>query len=97
MIVQVMCVYDSAADAYNQPFYTNAIGQAIRSFSDSCSDKNHAFYKHAKDFYLYHLGTFDDQTGKFSMLKEPKRISHAKDFVLSQDIKVGDINDEMPF
>lgn len=60
---KVFSVYDSKAEAYLQPFFSITAGQATRSFSDACLDQNHQFHKHAGDYTLFEIGTYEDETG----------------------------------
>lgn len=62
MKLKIFTVYDSKAESYMQPFYMQSTGQAIRSMEDTVQDENHQFHKHAEDFTLFEIGTFDDQT-----------------------------------
>lgn len=62
MLLNIFSVYDAKVEAYMQPFFSRSTGEAVRSFQDISSDPNHMISKHPEDFFLYHLGTFDDQT-----------------------------------
>lgn len=63
----VICsIYDVKAEAFSQPMFFQAVGQALRSFIDAVSDTSRAdnnFAKHPADYNLYRIGEFDDQTG----------------------------------
>lgn len=63
MILKAFTVYDTKSEAYMQPFFQNAKGQAIRAFEDSCNDPNHPFSKHPGDYVLFEIGAYDDQSG----------------------------------
>lgn len=60
MKLNIYTVYDEKAQAYLQPFFTQAHGLARRMFSDSINDPNHHFNRHAADYTLFHIGTYDD-------------------------------------
>lgn len=64
MILKMFTVYDSKAEAYMTPFFLNTIGQAIRSFSDTCNDKSHPFNLHPGDYTLFESGTYDNSTAQ---------------------------------
>ena len=68
MILQVVSIYDSAAQCYSQPSFVPTVGSAVRSFQDLLNDSNSQCAKHPEDFSLFHLGTFNDELG----LLEPK-------------------------
>lgn len=64
----VLSVYDRCAGAYGRPVFALSRGAAIRSFQDEVnrSDDDNVMFRHVKDYDLFDLGTFDDQTGLFS-------------------------------
>ena len=86
MKLHVVSVRDRAADAFGRPIFVAAIGQAIRSFQDEInrSGENNEMNKHPDDYDLYHLGTWDDESGKFEMLAEPKQLAIGKQVVISK-------------
>lgn len=86
MILQIFTVYDSKAESYLPPFYVNARGQAIRSFSDTCNDPEHVFNKHPSDYTLFALGDFNDATGVFTPLDTPLSLGLAQEFVKQQEL-----------
>lgn len=82
MILQVYTVMDKAVNAYLQPFYCRSKGEAIRSFSEACNDPKNNFNRHASDFYLVHLGEFNDAAGIFAC-GEPVRVISAVECLVS--------------
>ena len=72
----VCSIYDTKAKAYLRPFFVNATGQAIRSFSDIANDKEHDVGRHPEDYTLYRLGQFDDQNGEL-MPEAPESLAQA--------------------
>lgn len=78
--LSVYAIYDMAVGAYLPPFYSRSSGEAIRSFTDACNQKDSPFYKHASDFYLTRIGEFDDASGHFST-GEPLRLIGATEVV----------------
>lgn len=83
MILFVLSVRDTAADCFGQPMFTPSLGGAVRSFGDEVNRKseNNALANHPEDFILYQLGTFDDSTGKFELMEEPRQLTRGKDHV----------------
>lgn len=63
MIINVFTVHDSKAQAYLPPFNLPTKEMAVRTFSDTVNDSKHPFGKHPADYTLFHIGTFDDDTG----------------------------------
>lgn len=64
MKLLICSIFDGAVGAYGAPFYARSKAEASRTFADACADTNHAFYKHAADYTLFSIGTFDDADGK---------------------------------
>lgn len=76
----VCSVRDSAVDAFMRPFCVNTIGQAVRGFSDEAMNKESEIHKHARDYELFQLGTFDEESGKFENLAAPRSLARAVEF-----------------
>jgi uncharacterized protein len=77
MITHIFTVYDSKTEAYLPPFYAQSKGAALRSFMDAVGDPQHEFAKHAEDYTLFYLGTFDDQSAQFVPQKTPQSLGVA--------------------
>lgn len=79
--VQVCSVRDGAVMSFMAPFFVPHIGQATRGFIDAINNAKDGgdLFKHAADMELYHLGTFDDQTGKFMEFDTPVRLIRGVD------------------
>lgn len=78
MRLNIVAIRDRAADAFQQPFYVPALGQAIRAFQDGIN-KDEQMMRHPDDFDLYHLGYYDDATGNFTNIEGgPKQIAIGK-------------------
>lgn len=71
MKVEVFSIYDSAAEAYNQPFFAQAKGQAVRMFTQMCNDPKSNINQYPSDFTLFHIGSFDDSSAKFTLHPSP--------------------------
>ncbi len=61
---KMFVIYDSAANAYMQPWFLTQEGMALRAFSDCVNDKEHNFGRHPEDYTLFNIGEFDDATAK---------------------------------
>lgn len=65
MKLQIYFMRDAKADAFlAQPIIVPTPGMAERQFLDILRNENSFFAKHAADFSLWHVGYFDDKTGK---------------------------------
>lgn len=80
-MVRVFAVYDSKAQAFMQPFFSNATGSAIRAFGDASNDGKSAFSLHPGDYQLYEIGSYDDLEGRLTSIVPPKLLGCALDFV----------------
>lgn len=82
MIQQVFCYFDSKAEVYLQPFFAQAKGSAIRSFSDLVNDASSTFGKHPSDFVLFYIGEYNHQNAEFTPLT-PTSLGVGNEFVNS--------------
>lgn len=59
----IICsIYDSKAEAFMQPLFFQAKGQAVRSFADAVNQDGN-FKNHPDDYTLFCIGSYDDATG----------------------------------
>lgn len=63
MIVQLVSVFDKATMAYMRPFVALSVGQAVRLFEDEVMTPGSEIAKHAEDYALFKVGTFNDSIG----------------------------------
>lgn len=82
-MTKLMCaVYDTVSKVYAPPFYVSTKGEAVRSFSNAVNDKSMGdLNKHPKDFLLFLLGQWDDNSGLLTAVQPPERIGLGSDFV----------------
>ena len=81
MVSVIVCVKDSAAEAFGRPMYLQSLGVAIRSFTDEVNreDKDNQLFNHPDDFELYELGVFDDTLGRYELRENPTIVVRGKD------------------
>lgn len=83
MRLVVCAVRDRAVASFGNPFFVQAVGQALRSFADAVNEKavNNAsqIAQHPEDFDLFELGFFDPDTGLFTQDGPPRQIAVGKD------------------
>ena len=72
--MKVFSVFDSAANAYMQPFFMDTVPLALRAFTAAVNDEDHAFHRHAADYTLFEIGTFDQSSGELGTLQAYNRI-----------------------
>lgn len=81
MIINAYAIQDRKASVFNTPFFAVSHGVACRSFSDVANDPNTTIYRHAADFALYHIGTFDDASGRLLPAELPAHVADASSFI----------------
>lgn len=94
-MLKVFSVYDSKIEAFMQPFFLRTRGEAIRAFTELCSDATSNPGKYPADFTLFELGTFEELSGKFVMHTTPtslglaldfKRVDHVRDIPIPEGV-----------
>lgn len=63
MELVVFTVFDSKAEAYMQPFFATNVKVALRMWERACNDEGSDFCRHAEDYTLFRIGTFDQVQG----------------------------------
>lgn len=77
MKLHAVSVLDLATESFGRPFFVQHPAQAVRSFQDEVNNPESEIAKHAEDYELHSLGTFDDVTGGFTNSIE--RLARASD------------------
>ena len=80
MITELFSVFDLAAKRFIDPFTGPTVEFALRGFKEACETEGHQFRKFPEDYVLYHIGTFDQQTGNTNVF-DPRKIGMASSFV----------------
>lgn len=80
MILNIYSIYDLQIRAYSQPYYSHTNGSALRAFSDHVNDPQSQPNKHPEDYQLFHLGTFNDETGELTPTTKPTMIGNATEY-----------------
>lgn len=65
----IYSIYDTKMGVYNTPFFAMNNATAIRTFNDAANDGQTNINKHPEDFALFHLGTYDAETGEVQPAK----------------------------
>jgi len=65
MMCNVYSIHDSKAGCFSRPWYALNDAVAIRSIQQLVNDPSTEICRHAADFSLFRLGTFDDNDGTF--------------------------------
>jgi hypothetical protein len=70
-----VAVYDKVGECFANPVLVPTAAAAVRSFTDQVNQNGSDLNKHAEDFQLWELGTFNDNTGE--MVPEKKMLIEA--------------------
>lgn len=65
MKLKAFAIYDIKSELFSPPFFMGTAGEAVRAFKDLANDPNTQVHRHAADFRLMCLGTFDNESGLF--------------------------------
>ena len=76
MIQNVYSIKDSKSNTYANPFYSINHQTAMRSFNQAANDSNTTISQYPEDFSLYHLGTFNDESGEIKSEATPQFVAN---------------------
>lgn len=81
MIYKIYTIYDCKVEAYLQPFFMRANGEAVRAFTELANDSTKNIGTNPEDFTLFEVGTYDDSCAMFEVLPTPKSLGKAVEYV----------------
>lgn len=73
-------LFDVKTGLYSQPHFLQTNGHAIRSFALACENADSDLNKFHSDFSLFHIGTFNTETGELTK-QLPKQLATATEFI----------------
>jgi len=77
----VVALFDKKAKAFKTPFYVQTIEMATRALTGAVNAQEvHDLTQYTEDFALYHLATYDDESGNFECPAQPIFIAEAAQF-----------------
>lgn len=88
MKLEMMAVKDRALDAFMRPFFAQTVNQAIRMFQDEINNPQGDMFKHVDDHDLWHLGTWDDNTGYMAQEPNSSEQTVIKQVAIGKNMKV---------
>lgn len=73
MELVVVAIRDAKAEMFGNPFYSTTVGSAVRGFDDEVNraHEENGMFRHPEDYALWHIGSYDNRTGKFTLLEYP--------------------------
>lgn len=84
-MTMIFSVFDSKAQAFIQPLFSQTRGTAIRAFTQAANDQAHDFNRFAEDYTLFELGSFDPNTGKFDLHSTPESLCLASTVITATE------------
>lgn len=72
--MNIYSIRDDKAEAFMQPFYSVTHLTAMRSVEQAANDPESQIGRYPQDFQLYHLGEFDETTGKCKLNDAPEHL-----------------------
>lgn len=72
--MKIFSVFDSAVEAFMQPMFVRAKGEAVRLFTDACNDNKTPLQAHPEHYSLWYIGEFEDSSGTLVPCKVPERV-----------------------
>lgn len=77
----VVALYDKKARAFKTPFQVPQVELAIRALTEAVNQpQKNDLTQYTEDFALYHLATFDDESGKYECQPQPLFVAEALQF-----------------
>lgn len=77
MKIEMFSIHDSKAAAFVSPWFSPNEATAQRQFAAAANDPATDLYKFGEDYTLFHLGSFDQESGKFELLPTPRALGLA--------------------
>lgn len=66
MILGIYAVFDSKAETFCRPFTQANDAVAKRAFLAAAQEQGNEVNKYPEDYFLYKLGSYDDETGEIT-------------------------------
>lgn len=83
--MKLYSIRDCKAEANLLPFCMRSRGEATRAFGDACKKNDGSpLATHPEDFFLFEIGSFDEQTGLIDAYKAPVSVCSGSDFVSTE-------------
>lgn len=96
---RMFSIKDTKADVYNKPFYLINEKLVERVAADLLRDKSSEISRHPDDFIMFDLGSYDDNTGTFTLNELPTvlfRFSDLEHLRTGETFSAGDMIKDIP-
>lgn len=87
--MRIYSIHDKAAQVWSTPFFQQTDVHAIRTFTMTVNSKaeNNTLREHAKDFDLYYIGEWNEDTGFLNDLGDDMPTPERKLLVNGEKVK----------
>lgn len=92
--MEIFAVYDQKAQAFTTPFFDRTQETAQRAFAALVNNPESDFGRWPEDYTLFHLGSYDNETGVIRGLEPPRGIAAASTLVRVPQLRVVDDGSE---
>lgn len=80
MKLKLFTIYDSKAETYSNPFYSQTTGTGIRMFERTVNDSSTQIHEYPHDFTLFEIGEWNDNDGIIEMYEIKRSLGLALEF-----------------
>lgn len=71
MKYEIYSVFDTKVGAFGNPVFFRSKGEALRTLTDACNDPKSDLGRHAGDYVLHRVGSWDDTNARLESMLEP--------------------------
>lgn len=83
----IFAVFDAKAAAFLDPIVTHNEATAVRMFGSAVADPRHDFGRFPEDYTLFHVGSFDSESGVIESAGGPRSVVLGSVLKASQEDK----------
>lgn len=80
MRFQLCSLYDMKVRVFMRPFTVAHVSMAQEALASAVNDPEHPCSAHPEDYTLFHIGTFDDDTGRIDSFSQPVHVALASSY-----------------
>jgi hypothetical protein len=84
-MLQMFAIKDDKVDSFNTPFTVPHETHAIRNVKSMLIHEHNSITEYPEDFSLYHIGCFDDTTGRILPNDTPVHIVNLKTLLPAEE------------
>ncbi|QXP08515.1 MAG: nonstructural protein [Arizlama microvirus] len=78
---EIFSIYDTKAQSFHKPYYSQNTQTAIREATEAAKNPDSLLSRYPEDFNLFRLGVFDQHTGIITLETAPLSIGVLNSFI----------------